>query len=537
MNLRRIIFFLLFFVIILSLRSQSFCLAQDKQQLTALSKAIVEEKDEAGLISSFSALSELYFKENKYNELIDLLKSLIKQKAPLEATADYYMALCRYEQLKYLESTQDWNLYFANADTYRQEIKSLIHKSLASLNPCDKLKILSELLLWKFNKEQDNAQAESDLVTLENSVFEYANCSKDISLIKYSADEMLSFGEKAKAKKIYKLYTEKLISQDSKEEELAKIAQDAFSEGNLDLSEQAYNIYIDKLLKSDDKNKQAQLLAQVAQKFAYNDLGLHDEAFAEEIFAKIDALNIKDGLGEESLYLRAFNLEKYKDLKKAKEIYEQLILQYPLSLRVDEALFKSGIISAYVLGDLNSAKSNFNKLIEKEKTSVHTISAFYQLALINQWEEKLDESTTLYNKLIEKAGQAYSDLVANAKVRLAEIKESKSIDFKLKVFLDASLKPKEENLGEGSCSIKITPYNAKIKSDVTISATPSLGPTGCMSVELEYFWSGDLGTSSIENNQQSFVTQYPQAGTKVVNIVLMSPNGMIAKEIGFVDVK
>src|SRR3989338_11377956 len=68
-------------------------------------------------------LSELYFIERRYGQLIDFLRKLEKKKIPpCDLAVGYYIGLCRYHQLKYLEETKNWKEYFDLVNAYRQEV-------------------------------------------------------------------------------------------------------------------------------------------------------------------------------------------------------------------------------------------------------------------------------------------------------------------------------------------------------------------------------------------------------------------------------
>ena len=58
-----------------------------------------------------------------------------------------------------------------------------------------------------------------------------------------------------------------------------------------------------------------------------------------------------------------------------------------------------------------------------------------------------------------------------------------------------------------------------------------------MPVELLYLWSGDLGTAKLESGQSAFDTTYTQPGTKILNLVVVSPTGIIDRNIEMLDVE
>lgn len=57
-----------------------------------------------------------------------------------------------------------------------------------------------------------------------------------------------------------------------------------------------------------------------------------------------------------------------------------------------------------------------------------------------------------------------------------------------------------------------------------------------MQIELQYLWSGDLGSKKPSANEAEFATAYTNTGTKVINLVVVSPAGIIDRSLDLVDV-
>ena len=106
--------------------------AQDNNKLVDLTKTIIEAKNNQQLYPVFEELKELYLKENKYTEFVEFLESLATKKKDLEPVINYYIAFSRYYQLKHLEETQNWDEYFSQGNTYRDQI---IEKAEDNRNP------------------------------------------------------------------------------------------------------------------------------------------------------------------------------------------------------------------------------------------------------------------------------------------------------------------------------------------------------------------------------------------------------------------
>jgi hypothetical protein len=550
--------FLVFYFVFCLLPFSFYLYAQDSAKINALSKQIIEAKSDKDLYSAFEELMDLYFsratikseggiplpagKENKYNELVDFLNSLIKKKKAPEPVVNYYIALTRYYQLKYLEETQEWDEYFSNGNTYRDQITQSAQKAIDVTTAKDASYLYARLILWRFHRDQQDAFEESALADLMRATFEYSQVSPELLPLKDVADQLLSYGEKGKAKELYSSYVNKLVTQDIKDEELASIALGFYKEGNPELSQLVYDIYIEKILKTYPKEKSIPLLIDIAKQFSYSaiggkDEGLKDTIYAENIFKKIEGIGGKDAFDQELIYLRAFNLEKSKEYSQALNIYIDLIQRFPQGNHTEKATYKAGIIFTYILRDLKNGENYFEKLMNKESFSSYAISSLYQLGLLSQWEGDLIKAKEYYNKLLGQAKEKFQETVNLAKARLKEIEGTKPLEYNLKTFLDASLKEENKVFDMSKVDLTSSPYKPKKDQEVDIGSSAYLGETGCMQVEPQYLWSGDLGTnnpSSLE--QHAFNTTYTEPGTKAINLVVVSPSGIIDRNIDLIDV-
>lgn len=80
--------------------------------------------------------------------------------------------------------------------------------------------------------------------------------------------------------------------------------------------------------------------------------------------------------------------QKMQKYIEALEAFEQLIVKYPESIYIDEALFFSGEIYRKNLNDVEKAKANYEKIIFKHEDSIHFIEA-------RNWFRKLRGDTQL----------------------------------------------------------------------------------------------------------------------------------------------
>lgn len=510
--------------------------AQETDKLLSLSKQIIEAKFSQDLYAPFAELKDIYFKENKYGQFVEFLKSLGSQKKSLEPFVNYYTALSRYQQLKYLEEKQAWDEYFSQGNNYREELTQAAKSVVSATQPKEPLNIYARLLLWQFHKDQQDVFTESALSDLMNSVLEYAKEASDLEPIKQSADKLLAYGEKGKSKELYKIYAQKIATSQIKLEELQNIAANFYKEGNLELAESIYDIFIERSLKVTPKEKLLPVLIAIAKDFSYKDSGAFDMHYAQTIYQKIESLGDKEVFDEELMYLAGFNLEKAREYAEAKDVYLDFIKHYPKSSQIDEVVFKIGIIYTYILRDEITGADFFQQLAQKEKVSPQVVSGLYQLGLLNQWKGELEKAKEYYDKLLAASQNNFSETVTLAKDRLKEIEQGKPLEYNLRTFLDLSLKPENKQYNTEKIDLKAHPYKAKQQEPINISSSTYVGESGCLQPELQYLWSGDLGSNKPIFDQAGFALTYKDKGTKVINLVVVSPSGIIDRTLDLVDV-
>jgi hypothetical protein len=510
--------------------------AQEENKLVNLSKQIIEAKTNESLYVPFEELRDIYFKDNRYTGFVEFLKSLESKKKTLEPFVNYYTALTRYSQLRYLEQKQGWDEYFAQGNAYRDEITTGAQKTIDNTKANDPLHIYARLLLWQFHRDQQDTFADQALSDLMNSILEYSQAPKDLKPIKEVADKFLSYNEKVRSKEIYKIYADKIAASDISDDELSRIALDFYKGGNLGLAQTIYDVYLERTSQSVSKEKLIPVLIDIAKLFSYKDEGLSDTFYAERIFARIEESGGREAFDQELIYLRAFNLEKAKEYSQAKDGYVNLVKFYPASSHNDEAIFKSGLISTYVLRDIKEGRGYFEKLAEKETISPQVISGLYQLGLLSQWEGNLVQAKEYYNKLIAEAGENFTDTITLSRERLKEIDEGKPIEHNLKTFLDVSLKEENALFDMTKSDLSSHPYRVKKNGEVNIGTSSYFAQGGCMQVELQYLWSGHTGSKKPSLAEATFNTTYTEPGTKEINLVIVSPAGIVDRNIDIADV-
>lgn len=486
--------------------------------------------------ANFEELKIKYFKANQYSEFIDFLDNFRNKDKQTRPCVNYYKALARYSQLKYLEEKQSWDDYFANGNNYRDQIVESAKKVIAETSAGDWLRSKARLLLWQFHREAQDAFSEQALTDLMADVSAYAKETNDPALIKDIADSLLACEEKAKSRELYKLYVDKFISSAADNAQIKALAAGFYKEANLGLAQTVYDIYIERISSSLAPEKLIPELFEIASMFVYKASGLHDMAYAEKIYARIEGLGQKNVFNQGTIYLRAFNLEKMKDYKKAGEFYLQLIQLYPETKYFDEAVYKIAMINAYVSADIKGARDYFKKLTAKPATSPQRTSSFYQLGLLAQWEGDKLQAGDYYNALIKDSADIQPVTTALARERLKEIEENKPLSYNLKTFLDASFKDADASLEMSRSALEPSGYILEKGQKVKISSLVNLPESGCSQVEVQYLWSGNLGGANPSVTDADFQGAYPDAGTKEINLIIILPTGIVDRSFAMVDV-
>ncbi|MDD5246312.1 MAG: hypothetical protein PHS09_02835 [Candidatus Omnitrophica bacterium] len=511
--------------------------AEDKFS-AGLSKKIIGQKEAQAILSSLEEARDGFFKDHEYSAFVDFLNSLGRKKKSLRPYVNYYTALTRHSQLAYLESIQDWNEYFSKGDEYRHQMQSSLLAGLKEVNPEDPLYLSLKLLQWKYAQEQQDPAAQGYLTELIGACEKYSKESKDFSLIKDLGDQVLAAGQKNSAKKIYAVFAQALTKTTDSPGELERSAADFYNQKNMDLAQLLYDAYIEKLLSGKDKAKAVTALQEIAQKFTYRDQEPNDPAYAEKIFAELESLGGEGVFNEKLIYLRAYNLEKLHEFEKAALAYQALIKNFANSERVPEAKFKAGVINAYIMRQVDEGKKYFNELFQQGDLSSWGAAAGYQLGLLSQFSAEADQAAVFYRSLIDRAKENFQDTVMLARQRLQEIDGKNDLEYNLKTFLETALDkgPAEGAFNASKINLQCSPCLAEKNSSVKMSSEVSVPASGCTQIELRYLWSGDLGENPPLNSDPSFTTAYRSSGSKVINLVVVNPAGVIDYGLDFVDI-
>ena len=519
----------------------SFVLAQEPglKKAKQLESSILSDPLDKQASLMLDELSELYFIERRYGQLIDFLRKLEKKKIPpCDLAVGYYIGLCRYHQLKYLEETKNWQEYFDLGNAYRQELFVETEK-LAQACPDTSSGVRAQALNWLQHKAQNDAQAGISLTKLTELVNNYVQTNpQDIEVIKEVADSLSKQEEPALARLTYNLYINQLLSIEKSPLRLQSIAEGALKEGNLNLAELIYDRYIELIKGSLAKDNLANELTAVIKQFATNGWTKgNDPLYAEKLFVILKEACGKSYFNEELRYLRAYNLERLKEYARSAEEYAGLVTDFPGNIYLDEAEFKLGVIYAYILGQKEKGLGYWQKVIGRNSALEYVTECLYHKSLINQYLEDFETASAGYAKITELIAQAgaLKNLSERESERQKEIRESRPIEYNLKTFLDTALSgPLDTKAG---LELLVSPFKviSLKEEEVKFSLQQVRIEMGCFAPELSYLWSGDLGSIHPQPTAPEFTTSYNAPGVKVVNLAVLSSSGVIGSSLEMVE--
>jgi hypothetical protein len=222
--------------------------------------------------------------------------------------------------------------------------------------------------------------------------------------------------------------------------------------------------------------------------------------------------------------------------------------KYPANPYARKIEFKIAILSLYALRDIKGAEANLEKLagsvLKRENTSgtqmaaidSYTISSLYQLGLIKQWEGNPTKAKEYYTLLIENVKDSSSQILALAKERMKEIGEGKALNYNLKSLMDTFLGIESSMFDSSKLELNSSAYTIAKNTPVSITSIPFIAQSGCIAVELEYFWAGDLGGANPSSSDSELQASYSESGTKIIGLVVSSTSGVVDRNLALIDV-
>ena len=514
--------------------------AQDEQKNTKqLELQILSNPKDEKVTQSLQALCEMYFSQAEYTQLIDFLTKLGKKKVPVcVVPIGYYLGLCRYHQLKHLEETQNWKEYFDLGNMYREELFSETQK-VSEACPLSSFGVRAQLINWLQHRAQNDTQSEGALRKLMDMVSAFAKAQPDIEVVKEVADALAANEEAALAKSTYALYVNCLLEAGKSPLKLESSAEEALKEGNFDLAEIIYERYIETIRGTLAKNTLAFELIAIIRNFATDGWTKgNDPRYAEKVFGILEESCGKEYFTQELQYLRAYNLQRFKEYARSAEEYTLCITNFPKSSYVDEAEFKLGILYVYLLGQKEKGISHWQNVIERNGSLSYVAESLYHKSLLGHYAQDTESAKEGYAKILALVSDSpdFKNLRERVMARQKEIDESKPIEYNLRVFLDASLQQPQSSHAGIELWVSLYKTLSFKQEEVKFSSQQFLIETGCLAPELTYLWSGDLGSISPIPTAQEFTTDYQTLGTRVVNLVVVSPSGVIGSTLEMVDV-
>ena len=145
-----------------------------------LEQQILANPKDSLSLSRLEELSSLYLEGRQYNQMVDFLrKQELAAVSGCELSLGYYIGLCRYHQLRYLEETRNWPEYFDRGNFYREELFQETLKTV-SLCPESPLAIKAQVINWLEHKAQNDSLGKDALDKLISLINTYVNKGRSI---------------------------------------------------------------------------------------------------------------------------------------------------------------------------------------------------------------------------------------------------------------------------------------------------------------------------------------------------------------------
>jgi TolA-binding protein len=515
--------------------------AQDSQVVIKLRQEIENSSDIRLIEKGLKELSDIYIKDNKFDEFYNFLETLEKNKQFKSVPMlYYYKVLARSSQLRFLEDGKMWEELFEKKDSYVSSIEADLAKANKLVTSKDGLSLNLKFLEWQLKKDNEK-ESINILEDLFNLASVYSKAQGDAAVIKNIADLLSKEKETNYAKKLYYVYVSKIAQSDIGLDELKNIADGFLSEDRINLAASLFDAYLDKVINSQtDKSIAALEMLKIAEKFAHSGWkDGPDPFYAEKIYEKIDSLNQKGAFSEQEQYRRAYNLEKSKEYKSCLAEYLKLINDFPNYGDNDRIYFRIGVITAYISNEPDKAREYFLKVVNNYPSSVDYLNSLYHLGLLSHWQNDLEKAKECYGKILDKTKdiEVKPEIAVLANERKKEIEEAREIQYNLRVFLKSALTDK--NIQEKApVHLELYARSAKdyIDMPVRFEANSYSLDTGCLQQNFTYLWSGQLGNNQNPLNEYEFETNYDDLGTKVVNVVLVGPSGIVSGTTEMADI-
>jgi len=515
------------------------CLAQeDSQRVKLIKQNIKSMKSIKDIQPQLEELLAVYAKDSRFNEFRDYLETLEKDKRFKDAALIYYYkTLTRFNQMRFLEENQMWEELFSKKNSYILDIDSNLEKAKKLSEKTDGLSLRLKFLEWSLAKYREQPTI-NILEELFNLAQEFSQAQGDHQAIKDIADALYEKEEINYGKKLYSIYVSGIAETDISQAELKKLADNFLKEDKVDLAASLYDIYLEKIISSPEGEHMAiREMVAIAEIFAHSGWqeGL-DPFYAEKVYAKIESLFGKEVYSDWQ-YKRAYNLERSKEYEACLSEYSKLLNNFPKFKQKDRVYFRLGVIHAYIFNKIDKAREYLSKVIKDYPDSPDYINSLYNLGLLSQWQQDTEKAMKYYVNILEatKDVKIKPEIADLANARINEIVEEKDMEYNLRMFLEATLEKRES---KKYIHLDLFAKSAKgyLNQTVKFQTNSYFLNTGCLQQDFTYLWSGQLGNNQNPFNELEFQTRYEDIGTKVVNVALVSPAGIVDGTIEITDI-
>jgi hypothetical protein len=149
----------------------------------------------------------------------------------------------------------------------------------------------------------------------------------------------------------------------------------------------------------------------------------------------------------------------------------------------------------------------------------------------------MEKAKEFYKLILDKTKDVTPkpEVATSTETRVKEIENKSDIEYNLRMFLGAALNTKDQ---KPYLQLELFARGAKdyLNDPVKFQVSTFFKDTGCLQQDFTYLWSGELGSNQNPFNKYEFDTSYSNLGTKVVNVVLVGPTGVVAGTIDMADI-
>ncbi|MFH1776066.1 MAG: hypothetical protein ABH952_00665 [Candidatus Omnitrophota bacterium] len=505
------------YLLILFFLAKSVCFALDKStELEALKENLLKAPDSSNNTIILQKISNLFFERKDYSGFVDYLYSV---KDSREFTCPeliyYYISLTRVEELRYLDSIDDWGKYYELVYDYHQEIDESA-KKIQELCPNSELSVDAQYLNWLVKSDEETKDKLTAQKILTQITADYARTYADVKKLKEVADALENENNPKAAEQVYNIYIGQVIENLPRggEEQILILADDVFISGNYVLAKILYHRFFDLIKDNFPKDRLKERISKVALKFQGNGWSEgKDGEFAEELYSRWEDLYGMSSFDEHSLYNRADNLYKLKNYDAVIFLYEQMIEKFSKSEFIPEVCFRSGIIYLYQNKNIEQAEKCWNRVLSDYKESYFAAPSAYQLAVLTQHQGERN-AVPLYKT----ARMLSRDKMLTKKIDGLIDQESKNsaVEYEMLEFMNTVFNTPQD-LSTISTRMSVSTAKTFAGNLVNFSVVAQDYGLGSVQPAFNFQWGGDIGAE--QSAGESFNMIYETSGIKFLNVI------------------